>query len=105
MDPKEKHTAAMAVEDEGKVSKKKSGTVCGFPVSIFFIVINEFCERFSYYGMRGELLFFISSYLHICISLPRSYFTVVVSRYSSSALIMWKKKLYFSSLNSYSDEI
>lgn len=25
----------------------------GYPLSIFFIVINEFCERFSYYGMRG----------------------------------------------------
>ena len=24
-----------------------------FPPSIFFIVGNEFCERFSYYGMRG----------------------------------------------------
>lgn len=28
--------------------------VCGYPISIFFIVVNEFCERFSYYGMRGE---------------------------------------------------
>ncbi|EPY73002.1 solute carrier family 15 member 1 [Camelus ferus] len=26
----------------------------GYPLSIFFIVINEFCERFSYYGMRGN---------------------------------------------------
>jgi len=25
----------------------------GFPFSVFFIVSNEFCERFSYYGMRG----------------------------------------------------
>lgn len=28
----------------------------GYPLSIFFIVINEFCERFSYYGMRGNFL-------------------------------------------------
>lgn len=28
--------------------------VCGYPLSIFFIVVNEFCERFSYYGMRGK---------------------------------------------------
>lgn len=27
---------------------------CGYPLSIFFIVVNEFCERFSYYGMRGN---------------------------------------------------
>ena len=26
-----------------------------FPFSVFFIVGNEFCERFSYYGMRGKL--------------------------------------------------
>jgi solute carrier family 15 oligopeptide transporter 1 len=32
----------------------KSVTVCGYPLSIFFIVVNEFCERFSYYGMKGE---------------------------------------------------
>lgn len=29
-------------------------TIFGYPLSIFFIVVNEFCERFSYYGMRGE---------------------------------------------------
>lgn len=33
--------------------------VCGYPLSIFFIVVNEFCERFSYYGMRGENISYI----------------------------------------------
>jgi len=30
--------------------------LCGtnYPVSIAFIVVNEFCERFSYYGMKGN---------------------------------------------------
>lgn len=37
----------------------------GFPVSIFFIVINEFCERFSYYGMKGMSL------VSLCWALPR----------------------------------
>lgn len=32
----------------------KTKVVLGYPISIFFIVVNEFCERFSYYGMRGE---------------------------------------------------
>ncbi|XP_004680348.1 PREDICTED: solute carrier family 15 member 1 [Condylura cristata] len=32
-----------------------SRTCLGYPVSIFFIVINEFCERFSYYGMKAIL--------------------------------------------------
>ncbi|XP_037383883.1 solute carrier family 15 member 1 [Talpa occidentalis] len=33
----------------------KSQTCLGYPLSIFFIVINEFCERFSYYGMKAIL--------------------------------------------------
>lgn len=36
----------------------QSKVVCGYPLSIFFIVVNEFCERFSYYGMRGENILF-----------------------------------------------
>uniref|UniRef100_A0A8B9JKU4 Solute carrier family 15 member 1 n=1 Tax=Astyanax mexicanus TaxID=7994 RepID=A0A8B9JKU4_ASTMX len=31
---------------------------CSYPVSIFFIVVNEFCERFSYYGMRAVLVLY-----------------------------------------------
>uniref|UniRef100_A0A8C3XVT5 Solute carrier family 15 member 1 n=1 Tax=Chelydra serpentina TaxID=8475 RepID=A0A8C3XVT5_CHESE len=36
----------------------------GFPLSIFFIVINEFCERFSYYGMRAVLVLYFKFFLH-----------------------------------------
>ncbi|NWQ68006.1 S15A1 protein, partial [Neopipo cinnamomea] len=36
----------------------------GFPLSIFFIVINEFCERFSYYGMRAVLILYFKYFLH-----------------------------------------
>uniref|UniRef100_A0A8C3A0X8 Solute carrier family 15 member 1b n=1 Tax=Cyclopterus lumpus TaxID=8103 RepID=A0A8C3A0X8_CYCLU len=46
-----------AGEDEGKA------TVCGFPISIFFIVVNEFCERFSYYGMRAVLVLYFKYFL------------------------------------------
>ncbi|XP_027447282.1 solute carrier family 15 member 1 isoform X1 [Zalophus californianus] len=35
----------------------------GYPVSIFFIVVNEFCERFSYYGMRALLILYFSRFL------------------------------------------
>ncbi|KFP88374.1 Solute carrier family 15 member 1, partial [Acanthisitta chloris] len=35
-----------------------------FPVSIFFIVINEFCERFSYYGMKAVLVLYFKYFLH-----------------------------------------
>ncbi|XP_040036969.2 solute carrier family 15 member 1 [Gasterosteus aculeatus] len=53
----------MAAKDEGKDPKKKSATVCGFPISIFFIVVNEFCERFSYYGMRAVLVLYFKYFL------------------------------------------
>ncbi|NXO80301.1 S15A1 protein, partial [Sitta europaea] len=36
----------------------------GFPLSIFFIVVNEFCERFSYYGMKAVLTLYFSRFLH-----------------------------------------
>ncbi|CAG2069552.1 unnamed protein product, partial [Timema podura] len=32
-----------------------------YPRSVFFIISNEFCERFSYYGMRSKLLWMESS--------------------------------------------
>ncbi|XP_054983692.1 solute carrier family 15 member 1 [Sorex araneus] len=35
----------------------------GYPLSIFFIVINEFCERFSYYGMRALLILYFRNFL------------------------------------------
>ncbi|XP_049919077.1 solute carrier family 15 member 1-like [Epinephelus moara] len=43
--------------------KKKSATIFGFPISIFFIVVNVFCERFSYYGMRAVLVLYFKYFL------------------------------------------
>uniref|UniRef100_A0A672REZ0 Uncharacterized protein n=1 Tax=Sinocyclocheilus grahami TaxID=75366 RepID=A0A672REZ0_SINGR len=34
---------------------------CGYPISIFFIVVNEFCERFSYYAV---LVLYFRYFLH-----------------------------------------
>ncbi|XP_038615065.1 solute carrier family 15 member 1 isoform X2 [Tachyglossus aculeatus] len=41
----------------------KSLSCLGYPVSIFFIIINEFCERFSYYGMRAVLVLYFQRFL------------------------------------------
>ncbi|KAM9038285.1 solute carrier family 15 member 1 isoform X1 [Sarcophilus harrisii] len=41
----------------------KSRSCFGYPVSIFFIIINEFCERFSYYGMRAILVLYFQRFL------------------------------------------
>lgn len=46
-----------------ETKKKKSAEVCGYPLSIFFIVVNEFCERFSYYGMRAVLVLYFTYFL------------------------------------------
>uniref|UniRef100_A0A8B9JP38 Solute carrier family 15 member 1 n=1 Tax=Astyanax mexicanus TaxID=7994 RepID=A0A8B9JP38_ASTMX len=41
----------------------KNVECCGYPLSIFFIVVNEFCERFSYYGMRAVLVLYFRYFL------------------------------------------
>ncbi|XP_032352628.1 solute carrier family 15 member 1 isoform X1 [Camelus ferus] len=41
----------------------KSWSCFGYPLSIFFIVINEFCERFSYYGMRALLILYFRYFI------------------------------------------
>ncbi|XP_009864381.1 PREDICTED: solute carrier family 15 member 1, partial [Apaloderma vittatum] len=43
--------------------KSVSPSCGGYPLSIFFIVINEFCERFSYYGMRAVLVLYFKYFL------------------------------------------
>ncbi|XP_043927224.1 solute carrier family 15 member 1 [Protopterus annectens] len=40
-----------------------SASCFGYPISIFFIVINEFCERFSYYGMRAVLVLYFKNFI------------------------------------------
>uniref|UniRef100_A0A670KBI4 Solute carrier family 15 member 1 n=1 Tax=Podarcis muralis TaxID=64176 RepID=A0A670KBI4_PODMU len=47
----------------GLCSPKRPGCF-GYPLSIFFIVINEFCERFSYYGMRAVLVLYFKYFLN-----------------------------------------
>lgn len=44
------------------MTKKVCGT--NYPLSICFIVVNEFCERFSYYGMKALLTLYFLNYLH-----------------------------------------
>ncbi|XP_059198394.1 solute carrier family 15 member 2 [Centropristis striata] len=44
------------------MTKKLCGT--NYPSSICFIVVNEFCERFSYYGMKALLTLYFVTYLH-----------------------------------------
>ncbi|KAJ8350270.1 hypothetical protein SKAU_G00254000 [Synaphobranchus kaupii] len=50
-------------DTEKSEKRAKSKLIFGFPVSIFFIVVNEFCERFSYYGMRAVLVLYFRYFL------------------------------------------
>ena len=34
-----------------------------YPYYVFFILGNEFCERYAYYGMRSILVLFLTSFL------------------------------------------
>ncbi|XP_068185617.1 solute carrier family 15 member 2 [Antennarius striatus] len=43
------------------MTKKLCGT--NYPTGICFIVVNEFCERFSYYGMKAVLTLYFLTYL------------------------------------------
>ncbi|KAG5283491.1 hypothetical protein AALO_G00042650 [Alosa alosa] len=50
-------------KDNDQKAKTKKVECCGYPLSIFFIVVNEFCERFSYYGMRAVLVLYFKYFL------------------------------------------
>jgi len=47
-----------SIESMDVESKKKKE---GFPLQVGFILGNEFCERYSYYGMRTVLVLYLSS--------------------------------------------
>lgn len=52
--PEERPGSGMAAYMEQK---------CGYPAQVWFILGNEFCERFSYYGMHAILVIYLTSML------------------------------------------
>ncbi|XP_063674191.1 peptide transporter family 1-like isoform X2 [Bolinopsis microptera] len=49
--------------DTYEKKRERVKRVFGFPISIPFIISNEFCERFSYYGMRTILTIYFTKKL------------------------------------------
>eukprot|EP00039_Didymoeca_costata_P012965 m.190013 g.190013 ORF g.190013 m.190013 type:complete len:726 (+) comp15635_c0_seq3:18-2195(+) len=47
----------------GKAVKRNTG-LSAYPTSIWFIIVCEFCERFSYYGLRAVLVLYCVTYLN-----------------------------------------
>jgi len=45
------------------LKKQSVKRIFGYPISIPFIIANEFCERFSYYGMRTVLMLYLTEKL------------------------------------------
>ncbi|XP_050436863.1 peptide transporter family 1-like isoform X2 [Adelges cooleyi] len=50
-------------KDHFHVESQKSRRVPAYPKSVWFIICNEFCERFSYYGLRTVLVLYLTSIL------------------------------------------
>lgn len=52
--------AASEANEDAEVQQKQYR----YPYQIFFIVVNEFCERFNYYGMRTILALYLTRALY-----------------------------------------
>jgi len=55
----EKDAESLASANSSKAEKKPSS----FPKSLFFIIGNEFCERYSFYGMHTILILYLTIFL------------------------------------------
>ncbi|XP_014274042.1 peptide transporter family 1 isoform X1 [Halyomorpha halys] len=53
----------MVSENGMNEMEKTSSKKLKYPKSVFFIIVNEFCERFCYYGMRGVLALYLKDSL------------------------------------------
>ncbi|KAL8569514.1 hypothetical protein ACOMHN_002061 [Nucella lapillus] len=63
-------------EEEGLFSKQKD-----YPISIYFILGSEFCERFTYFGLRTILVLYLTNWLQ----LAKNQATAVFHLFSSLA--------------------
>ncbi|PAA76749.1 hypothetical protein BOX15_Mlig010206g1 [Macrostomum lignano] len=52
-----------AAEDEEVKRAGCSPAFCRFPLSVYFIVTNEFCERFNYFGVRTILTLYLLKFI------------------------------------------
>ena len=50
-----------------------------YPIQIFFIIANEFCERYSYYGMRTILTYYLSDFLNFSETNATAFYHAFVS--------------------------
>lgn len=48
--------------DDASVEEKKKSKIT-FPKNLYYIIGNEFCERFSFYGMHTVLILYLTIFL------------------------------------------
>uniref|UniRef100_A0A3P9NIB0 Solute carrier family 15 member 1 n=1 Tax=Poecilia reticulata TaxID=8081 RepID=A0A3P9NIB0_POERE len=85
------------VKKESK-GRGKCKTVFGYPISIFFIIVNEFCERFSYYGMRAVLVLYFKYFLRWDDDLAISIYHTFVAFLSGSDLNYFTATIIYLSI-------
>lgn len=59
-----RHNSRLSGKAWGRVKKFLLCRI-GFPSSVYYIVGNEFCERFSYYGMKAILFLYLTRVLSL----------------------------------------
>ncbi|CAG5104277.1 Oidioi.mRNA.OKI2018_I69.chr1.g1175.t1.cds [Oikopleura dioica] len=57
----EKKEEELVVEDQTEV--ERDGCCSGYPWWVAFILGNEFCERYAYYGMRSILVLYLTYFI------------------------------------------
>ena len=50
---------SMSIEE----GKPKNDAPKGYPKIVFLVILNEFCERFSYYGLRTVLFLYLTQFV------------------------------------------
>jgi hypothetical protein len=50
---------------DGPEQKGILESLCSYPKGVFFMLGNEFCERFSFYGMRAILIIYLTTEHHL----------------------------------------
>ncbi|PJF17277.1 hypothetical protein PSACC_02898 [Paramicrosporidium saccamoebae] len=76
-----KHSRTLSGVEEPLLVGAEEHKARKYPYTIFFIIGNEFCERFSFYGMKAILPIYLTSYL----GFHESHATTIIHTFNFSA--------------------
>lgn len=78
-DKKEEKDESAVAEVDNELEEEETP----YPYYVFFILGNEFCERYAYYGMRSILVIFLVSLLSTTVWSSTSKFTSIFMQIKS----------------------